>query len=410
MDTSTLSKRRYDIAVAGAGAVGLAIAAALKQAAPKSTRVAVIDPSPRARDGRLRAVALSRGSRHLLERLGAWGALEPKAQPIVEMTIHDGGLHDSVRLEQLGFAAREGEAPLAHMAFNDDVVQALADAAESFGVDFLPGSVEGFEPGPTMARLKMGDGAALDARLIVAADGARSKLRALARVPVVGWDTGQSGIVATIAHEYEHEGRAEQHFLPAGPFAILPLRGKFSSIVWNESHVDAKAMLARDEDDLLRQLEPRFTMKLGAISFASRARAFPLRFQFARAYVAPRLALVGDAAHLVHPLAGQGLNLGFRDVAALAERVIAPLRLGLDPADPGALAAYQRDRRFDVTASAFGMDAMNRLFSNEIAPVKILRDFGLRLVDRVTPLKRAFMAEAAGAGARAPRLLRGLGL
>jgi len=410
MNTSNASSRRYDIAVVGGGAAGLATATALKQAAPKSTRIAVIDPHPRARDGHLRTVALSLGSRHLLERVGAWARLEPKAQPILAMAIYDGGLRDAARLEQLQFSAREGDDPLAHMAFNDDVVDALADAAESFGIDFVPASVDGFEAGPTMARLKLNDGGTLDARLIVAADGAKSKLRTLARLPTVGWDTGQSGIVATIAHEYDHEGRAEQHFLPAGPFAILPLRGRFSSIVWNESHADATAMLERDEEDLLRRLELRFTLKLGAISFASKARAFPLRFQFARSFVAPRLALVGDAAHLVHPLAGQGLNLGLRDVAALAQRVIEPLRLGLDPADPEALAAYQRDRRFDVTASGFGMDAMNRLFSNEIAPLKVLRDFGLRLVDRSERLKRAFTAEAAGAGERAPRLLRGLGL
>jgi 2-octaprenyl-6-methoxyphenol hydroxylase len=410
MNTSNTSIRRYDIAVVGAGAVGLATAAALKQAAPKSTRVAVIDPRPRAQDGHLRTVALSEGSRHLLERVGAWGPLEAKAQPILAMAIYDGGLRDPARLEQLQFSAREGEAPLAHMAFNDDVVAALSGAAESLGVDFFPASVDGFEAGATIARLKLSDGGTLDARLIVAADGARSKLRTFAKLQTVGWDTGQSGIVATIAHEYDHAGRAEQHFLPAGPFAILPLRGKFSSIVWNESHADAEAMLARDEDDLLSQLELRFTLKLGDICFASKARAFPLRFQFARSFVAPRLALVGDAAHLVHPLAGQGLNLGLRDVAALAERVIEPLRLGLDPADPEALAGYQRDRRFDVTSSGFGMDAMNRLFSNEIAPVKVLRDFGLRLVDRSERVKRALIAEAAGAGERAPRLLRGLGL
>jgi 2-octaprenyl-6-methoxyphenol hydroxylase len=410
MDTSNTSNRRFDIAVVGGGAVGLATAATLKQAAPKSTRIAVIDPQPYAKDGRLRAVALSQGSRHLLERVGAWGALEPKAQPIFAMAIYDGGLRDAARLEQLQFGAKEGEAPLAHMAFNDDVVEALAAAAESFGVDRVQASVDGFEPGSTMARLKLSDGGALDARLIVAADGARSKLRTLAKLQTVGWDTGQSGIVATIAHEYDHEGRAEQHFLPSGPFAILPMRGRFSSIVWNESHDDAKAMLEREEEDLLRQLELRFTLKLGAISFASKPRAFPLRFQFARSFVSRRLALVGDAAHLVHPLAGQGLNLGLRDVAALAERIIEPMRLGLDPADPEALAAYQRARRFDVTSSGLGMDAMNRLFSNAVAPVKVLRDFGLRLVDRVPAVKRALIAEAAGSGPRAPRLLRGLGL
>ena len=172
------------------------------------------------------------------------------------------------------------------------------------------------------------------ARLVVAADGARSKLRALADIPTVGWDTGQTGIVATIAHERDHEGRAEQHFLPAGPFAILPLPGAARSIVWNESHADAKAMLALDAEDFLRQLERRFTLKLGEIAARlarrSLSAALPLR---ARDSSATRLALIGDAAHLVHPLAGQGLNLGLRDVAALAERVVEPLRLGLDPGD-----------------------------------------------------------------------------
>jgi 2-octaprenyl-6-methoxyphenol hydroxylase len=401
--------RPYDIAVVGAGAVGLSVAAAFKQASPR-TRLAVIDPRPRARDGRLRAVALAAGSQNLLERIGAWSALEPHAQPIREMAIYDGAVRDAVRLEQMGFKAKEGEAALAHMAFNDDLVEALSDAAESFGVEFVEAAVKTFEAGVTTARLGTSDGQQISARLVVAADGANSKLRALARIAVAGWDTGQSGIVATIAHEHDHEGRAEQHFLPSGPFAILPMRGRFSSIVWNERHAEAKAMLERDEDSLLRQLELRFTLKLGEISFATPARAYPLRFQFARSFVAPRLALVGDAAHLVHPLAGQGLNLGLRDVAALCERVIEPLRLGLDPADPEALQAYQRDRRFDVTSSAFGMDAMNRLFSNDATPLRALRDLGLRLVDRVEPLKKYFMAEAAGSGANASRLMRGLGL
>jgi 2-octaprenyl-6-methoxyphenol hydroxylase len=403
------NSRPYDIAVVGAGAAGLATAAALKQASPR-TRVVVVDPRPRARDGKLRTVALAAGSRHLLERVGAWSALEPLAQPIVEMAIYDGAVREPVRLEQMRFKAKHGEAPLAHMAYNDDLVEALMQAAEALGVEFIEAAAQSFEAGVTTARLGLSDGRQIAARLVIAADGANSRLRALAKIPVTGWDTGQSGIVATIAHEYDHEGRAEQHFLPSGPFAMLPMRGHFSSIVWNERHAEAKAMLERDEDSLLRQLEPRFTLKLGEISFASPVRAFPLRFQFARSFIAPRLALVGDAAHLVHPLAGQGLNLGLRDVAALCERVIEPLRLGLDPADPATLAAYQRDRRFDVTSSAFGMDAINRLFSNDAPPLRVLRDLGLRLVDRAAPLKTYFMAEASGSGPRAPRLLRGLGL
>jgi 2-octaprenyl-6-methoxyphenol hydroxylase len=405
-----MTTRTFDIAVVGAGAAGLAVAAALKQGAYAGTRIAIVDPKPRARDGRLRTVALAAGSRHLIERVGAWDELEPLAQPIDEMAIYDGGVRDPVRLEQLRFERGERDAPLAHIAFNDDLIEALTNAAERLGVEFVTAKVREFEPGVSTARLGLSDGGGIAARLVIAADGANSRLRALAKIPVVGWDAGQSAIVATIAHELDHEGRAEQHFLPAGPFAILPLRGRFSSIVWNERHVEANAMLERDDEDLLKQLELRFTLKLGAISFASRPRAFPLRFQFARSFIAPRLALVGDAAHLVHPLAGQGLNLGLRDVAALAERVIEPLRLGLDPADPQALQAYQRDRRFDVTSSAFGMDAMNRLFSNDFGPLRAMRDFGLRVVDRAGPLKKYFIAEAGGATKDAPRLMRGSGL
>jgi len=400
----------FDIVVVGAGAVGLAFAAALKQAMGRRAAVAVVDPRPQARDGHIRTVALSEGSRRLLERVGAWAALEPLAQPIAKMTIYDGEVRDAVRLKQLEFAAAPGADRLAHMAFNDDALDALARACEIHGVEIREGAVESFEAGAAAARLGLAGGGGIGARLVVAADGGKSRLRALADIPSVGWSTGQTGMVATVAHERDHEGVAEQHFLPAGPFAILPLRGRRSSIVWNENRADARTLLTLDPEDLLRQLERRFTPKLGEISLASPVQGFDLAFRYARRFVAPRLALIGDAAHVVHPLAGQGLNLGLRDAAALAERIVEPLRLGLDPADPQALAAYQRDRRFDVVASSMGMDAMNRLFSNDIPPLRMARDFGLRLVDRAPPLKRMFMAEASGAAGRAPRLMRGLGL
>ncbi|MGA7195696.1 FAD-dependent monooxygenase, partial [Roseiarcus sp.] len=237
-----------------------------------------------------------------------------------------------------------------------------------------------------------------------------SRLRTLAEIQTIGWDYDQSGLVATIAHERDHEGRAEQHFLPAGPFAILPLPGRQSSIVWNERRADARALLTLDPNDLVRELELRFTPKLGEIRLASRVEAFPFRFQLARRFIGQRLALVGDAAHLVHPLAGQGLNLGLRDVAALAEAIVGEMRLGLDPGAPAPLGSYERSRRFDIAASGMGMDAMNRLFSNDVAPLRLLRDLGLRLVDRAPQLKDFLIREAGGAGRGAPKLLRGLAL
>ena len=408
----SLPETPFDIAIAGAGAAGLALAAALKQALGGGAAVAAIDPapeSPAVARPPLRTIAIAEGPRLLLERIGAWEAIEPKAQAILKMEIMDGGVRDAVRLPHLRFDAR-GDGPLAHMAFNDDVVAALETRCDALGVVRIAGSVARFAPGKHIAELALSGGARLRTRLAVAADGARSKLRRLADIPAYGWDYDQSGLVATIAHERDHEGRAEQHFLPAGPFAILPLPGRQSSIVWNERRADARALLALDPEDLLRQLEPRFTARLGEIRLASRVEAYPFRFQIARRFVGERLALVGDAAHVVHPIAGQGLNLGLRDVAALAETIVGEMRLGLDPGAPAPLAAYQRARRFDVAASGMGMDLMNRLFANDFGSLRFARDLGLRVVDRAPALKALLVAEAGGAGRAAPKLLRGLSL
>ena len=402
----------FDIAVAGAGVAGLAFAAAVRHAMGEGASVALIDPSPAPPPGAEaspRTVAVAEGPRRLFAEIGAWEAIEPKAQPVLAMDITDGAVEDAVRLPHLHFGSGAG-APLAHMAFNDDVAAALAATCERLGVARIAGSVAGWTPGKHSGELTLADGRGLRARLAVAADGARSKLVALAGIPTVGWDYDQSGIVATIAHERDHEGRAEQHFLPAGPFAILPLPGLRSSIVWNERRADAEALVRLAPEELTRELESRFTLKLGAIRLASRAEAFPFRFQIARRFASERLALIGDAAHIVHPLAGQGLNLGLRDVAALAEAIVGEMRLGLDPGAPAVLATYERQRRFDVASSGLGMDAMNRLFSNEVAPLRFVRDLGLRLIDRAPALKDWLVSEAAGAGGAAPKLLRGVAL
>jgi 2-octaprenyl-6-methoxyphenol hydroxylase len=401
----------FDVVIAGGGANGLALAAAIKQAMRQGVSVAVVDPAaaPAASATPLRTVAIAEGPRRLLEQIGAWEAIAPQAQPILSMAIMDGDVRDAVRLPHLRFDAKE-HAPLAHMAFNDDVVGALSALCDRLGVQRLTGSVADWASGKRVAEIGLSDGRVLRARLAVAADGARSKLSRLADIQTIGWDYDQTGMVATVAHERDHEGRAEQHFLPAGPFAILPLPGRQSSIVWNENRADAGALLALDPEDLTRQLEYRFTPKLGAIRLVSRVEGFPFRFQIARRFVAERLALVGDAAHVVHPIAGQGLNLGLRDVAALAETVVAEMRFGLDPGAATPLAAYQRRRRFDVAASGLGLDALNRLFSNDLAPLRLARDLGLRVLDRAPMLKDMLIAEAGGAVSRAPRLLKGFAL
>jgi 2-octaprenyl-6-methoxyphenol hydroxylase len=396
----------FDVVIAGGGVAGLSLAAALKQAVGRGVAVLVVDPALGAREGRDRASAIAPGSRRMLERLGAWAAIAPLAQPILHMEISDGGARDAVRPAQMRFDGG-ARAPLAHMAMNDDVVAALLDRCLQLGVICRKGAIAGFVTGRHGIEATVAGAPPVRARLLVGADGARSPLRTAAEIPTVGWAYGQSAIVATITHEREHHGRAEQHFLPAGPFAILPLPGHRSSIVWNEATEDAERLVALPPDAFRRELEFRFMHRLGAIEAVSPPRAIPLGLRIARRFVGARLALIGDAAHIVHPLAGQGLNLGLRDAAALAEAIVRPLRLGLDPGAAEALDGYERARRFDVAASGFGMDAMNRLFSNDLAPLRALRDFGLRLVDRAPALKRLLIEEAAGARGAAPRLLRG---
>ena len=226
-------------------------------------------------------------------------------------------------------------------------------------------------------------------------------------IGVTGWTYPQVGIVTTVAHSKPHGGKAVQHFLPAGPFAILPLKGERSSIVWTEERDRARAIVERDEAGFLAELSKRFGSRLGEIALAGPVQSFPLDFQLARDFVAERLALTGDAAHAVHPLAGQGLNIGFRDVAALAETIVEAARLGLDIGTAPVLERYERWRRFDSIFSATVMDGLNRLFSSDSAPLRALRDLGLGLVDRAPQVKRFVVREAAGTTGAVPRLLRG---
>ena len=384
---------KYDVAVVGGGPVGLGAALALSRRLP-GARIALIAGPPRA-PAPSRAFALSPGSRRFLDDIGAWRAVEPDAQPIVAMTIFDGEPDEPIRRRELTFDAREGEA-LAHMATQDSVTAALEAELAETDVARIAGEAAAFAGAGAIGKLALRDGALVEARLIVAADGGESVLREAAGIKSVRWDYGQTGIVATLAHERPHDGVAEQVFFPAGPFAALPLNGNRSSIVWSEETGFAKALLAGPRDAFVNELAKRFPAKLGAFNLEGAPQGFPLGFCLARTFVARRLALVGEAAHRVHPLAGQGLNLGLRDVAGLVDAVAQGLSLGLDPGDAQGLAAYERARRFDVTASGLGMDAMNRLFSNRVALAQVLRDFGLRLVDRAGPLKRALVREAAG--------------
>ena len=403
----------FDCVVAGGGHVGASLALALKQGDPR-IRVAVIEPTPPGAGPDGRASAIAAAARRMLDRLGVWDEIAPSAQPIADMIVTDSRLDAAVRPVFLTFGGdlATGE-PFAHMVPNAAMVGALLGAARAAGVEILaPERVVDFDTGAAAATIRLASGRAVSAGLLVAADGVRSRLRDLAGIGVVKWDYGQSGIVVTVGHERPHEGRAEEHFLPAGPFAILPLadddEGRHrSSLVWTERTAAADRLVTGDDFTFAVELERRFGHHLGALSVLSRPKAFPLGLTLARDFVRPRFALVGDAAHGIHPIAGQGLNIGFRDVAALAEVIVEARRVGLDPGAIDVLERYQRWRRFDAVEMGVVTDVLNRLFSNDIGPLRFARDLGLGLVDRLATLKSRFIREAAGVDGTTPRLLRG---
>lgn len=398
-----------DVLIAGAGYVGLAAAVAIRQARP-ALSVAIVDAAPAGvwqKDGRCSAIAAA--ACRMLDRLGAWAEIAPDAQAITEMIVTDSRTGDPVRPVFLTFGGEvaPGE-PFAHMVANRALNGALRRRAGELGIDIIEGvAVSAFETGPQHVAVHLADGVTLDARLLVAADGVKSRLRDMAGIKTVHWDYGQSGIVCTVAHERPHDGRAEEHFLPAGPFAILPLKGNRSSIVWTERTADADRLVAGDEMVFEAELERRFGLKLGEIRVEDRPRAWPLGLTLARDFVKPRFALAGDAAHGIHPIAGQGLNMGFRDVAALAEVVVEADRLGRDIGGLDVLQDYERWRRFDTVQMGVTTDVLNRMFSNDFGPLRAVRDIGLGLVERMPRLKDFFIRQASGLGEATPRLLKG---
>lgn len=284
----------------------------------------------------------------------------------------------------------------------------LQAMARQPGITLLSGeTITAQETGPAGVSLTLASGARLTGRVLVGCDGRGSGTAQRAGIPRTGWDYGQTALVTAIEHERPHKGIAHQFFMPEGPLAILPLPGNRSSIVWSETAAHAAAIQALPDDAYLAALRPRFGDFLGSIRLAGERFTYPLSLSLATRFVAPRLALVGDAAHGVHPIAGQGLNLGLRDVAALAEVLVEARRRGEDPGALDVLERYQRWRRFDATALALGMDAVNRLFSNDNPLLRLARDAGLGIVDALPGLRRGFMRQAAGLSGELPRLLAG---
>lgn len=396
------------IVICGGAFAGLALALALRQGLGTDIPVIVADPALAMRPSRdPRATAIVAACRRLFEALGVWDQVSD-SQAILDMVVTDSRLEDATRPVFLTFAGEvEPGEPFAHMVENRRLIDALVVRAEAEGIDLRPTAVSSYDSRPDGVTVTLADGNVIEASLLVAADGARSKLRERAGIATHGWDYDQSGIVVTVGHERDHHGRAEEHFLPAGPFAILPLTGKRSSLVWTENRAEAARITALGETEFHAELEKRFGLHLGEIKALDKPRAFPLGYFVARSFIAERLALVGDAAHVIHPIAGQGLNMGLKDVAALAEVVVDAARLGIDPGQADVLERYQPWRRFDTMAMGVATNTLNFLFSNESTLLRTVRDIGLGLVDRAPPLKSLFIRQAAGLSGEVPRLLKG---
>ncbi len=395
-----------DVLVAGGGLSGLTAALALGQC---GFRTLLVDRAPASvitradRDGRTTAIAA--GGRIMLETLGVWDALSAEAEPILDIRVSDG---DSKRF--LHYDHRDiGDQPMGHIVENALLKRVLLDAVRAHhGISFQPATgIEAIETSPVAISVGLDDGSSRRVNLLVGADGRASRIRRLAGIRVARLDYGQTSLVFTVRHERPHLGVAHERFMPGGPLAFLPMRGNRSSVVWTERTDTAKALLELADEDLAGALSARFDDCLGALSIEGGRWSFPLSLVNAESQTGPRLALVGDAAHGIHPIAGQGFNLGLRDIAALADVLAESASLGLDIGAPEVLRRFQASRRTDTMTLVLATDGLNRLFSNDIAPLRALRSGGLGLVNRIPPLKKLFMRHAMGLVGDLPSMLRG---
>ena len=405
----------FDIVVVGGGLAGGLAGLALARAGFSCAVVDAGDPASMrsaAFDGR--TTAISYASARVFRRLGLWDVVEDEAEPIRDILVTDGRARTrfddgAVSSFALHFDSRELDgAPLGWIVENRILRNAIFDAIENEKSISLiaPAKRKSARFDEGAAGVDLEDGRALAADLIIAADGRFSALRAEAGIKTNEWRYKQTGIVATVAHERGHEGVAQEFFLPSGPFAILPMTEKRSSLVWTERADAAPAFLALDDEAFRMEIERRFGPYLGDVSLAGPRWSYPLAFTLAQTFIAPRLALIGDAAHAIHPIAGQGYNLAVKDIAALVDVLRAARGVGLNIGSMAVLQNYQRWRRFDSASLALGTDLLNRLFSNDFGPLRLARDIGMGAVGKIAPLRKFFMKQAGADLGALPSLMQ----
>ena len=399
-----------DILIVGGGLNGPCLALACAQAGLRSIVLDALPETTRAEtgfDGRSYALALA--SIRMLSALGIWDAVAEHAQPMLEIKASDGRAGEGAAPFFLHFDHAEiEEGPMGHMLEDRYLRRALMDAMEAEPhVTHRPGArVVAQDTGA----VTLDTDEVLRGRLLVGADGRRSGVAERAGIKRTGWGYDQTALVCAVEHEHPHNGIAHQFFMPGGPLAILPLPGNRSSIVWSETEPRASELAASDDDTFMAALRPAFGDFLGEITLTGKRHSYPLGLSLAQSFIGDRLALVGDAAHGVHPIAGQGLNLGLRDVGALAETLADAKRRGEDFAASDVLARYQQWRRFDTAGLAVATDTVNKLFSNDNSAMRTVRDIGMGVVSALPGLRRGFIREAAGLTGDLPRLMQGRAL
>lgn len=406
-----LQGMKTDLIIVGGGLNGPALALAAAQA---GFSVAIIDSLPldtrKRRDFDGRSYALALASTRLLDGIGIWDTLRDKAQPMLEIKVTDGRAGEGPSPWMLHFDHAEiEEGPMGYLVEDRHLRRAFLDAmAQNPLITHLAGetvvaqSVDGSGVSVTLA-----SGAILHGALLIGSDGRKSGTATRAGIKRTGWGYGQTAVVCAVQHDLPHNGIAHQFFMPGGPLAILPLTENRSSIVWSETDARATELMAMDDDAFLAALRPAFGSFLGQISLTGARFSYPLGLTLANSFIAQRTALIGDAAHGVHPIAGQGLNAGLRDVAALAEVMEDARMRGEDIGSAQTLTRYQQWRRFDTATLALATDTFNRLFSNDNPLLRAVRDIGMGLVNAAPGLRRGFIREAAGLTGDLPRLMRG---
>ena len=396
---------QFDVVIAGGGMVGMSLAIAL---ASSNIHVAVIDKTiltsqlQPSFDGRVSAI--SYGSKCILDGIGVWAGMAAEAEPILDIRVSDGNMPFFLHYDH----HEVGENPLGYIVENRHTRTALQQVASALPTLTLLDnqSLESIERDDGSVTVRLKGGQALRCRLLVGADGKHSAIRSLAQIKAMEWHYRQTAIVCTITHEKPHNGLAQERFLPAGPFAVLPMRGNRSSLVWVEPEDRVSLYLELSEGELIQEIQERVGDYLGKIQTASECFSYPLSLMHAKSYIGHRIALMGDAAHAMHPIAGQGVNLGFRDVGVLAELITERFHLGLDIGSSDVLARYQQWRRFDNVTMLAVTDGLNRLFCINVLPVQLARGFGLWAVGKLPPLKKFLMRHAMGLVGDLPKIIK----